>query len=170
MEHAANGGSDPVAPISISPSSVSPVAAWIVTRPPSAVNPVISLPNLTETRPTDSSSAPWSADRDATIIGPPSSASGDGTSTRLRTVPSIVRISPRVGAKPRARTVSATPSRRRPAIAFGAIPSPKPSFRALAARSKIRTFQPDSRNAMAAGSSVQATGSLPTGTSTVKTQ
>ena len=93
-------------------------------------------------------SAGRGVDRDAGTVG---RESGDFAPEGDR-VPSMRRISARVGAKPCASTMSGIPRRRSPAIAFGAMASPKPSSRALAARSNSRTFHPACRKAMAADS------------------
>ena len=141
----------PSAPISRSPSVVSPDSVQIATRSPSAANSVTLLPKVIASKPTDSSNAPWSAGRNATTIGPPSTSAG-GTSARFTTVPSMRRSSPLVGVKPRARTTSATRSRRSAAMAFGETPSPKPSSCGVGVRSNRRTFQPACRRAIAAAS------------------
>ena len=140
----------PSAPISRSPSAGACSANRSKTRSPLAENPVASCPVATES-PTVSSSAPCSAGRSAITNRPPR-ADTSGTSARFRTRPSIRRISnrARVGANPRAMTVSATPSAASAAMALGASPRPKPSSRGDVVRSKMRTVQPDCRRAMPA--------------------
>ena len=110
-----------------------------------------SAPSVTVWWPAASSSAPCSAWRRATTVGPPIT-SGGGNATRRITRPSTRLTSPSVGAHPRASTTSATPRSPSARMAFGATSSPNPSSRAEDVRSKTLTSQPAWGSAMAAES------------------